>query len=101
MQRQMPVRHMHSIYGGLTVAAARQASSFYMPLLLIEVLIIMQCKLVVSTITLSLIVTLALPSSVLAQPVLVPGEKSLLYYKMGGGEPVSRAANPLHTPLKI
>jgi integrating conjugative element protein (TIGR03755 family) len=68
----------------------------------IEVFTIMQITRAVGTITLSLlIVTLALPSSVLAQQVLVPGEKSLLYYKMGGGEPVSRAANPLHTSLKI
>lgn len=32
---------------------------------------------------------------------VVPGDKSILYYRMGGGEPVSRPANPATTTLKI
>ena len=32
---------------------------------------------------------------------VVPGDKSQLYYRIGGGEPVSRAANPGTAPLKI
>jgi len=43
--------------------------------------------------------------SPLANPVtaqtVVPGDKSILYYKMGGGEPISRPANPAATTLKI
>ena len=36
-----------------------------------------------------------------ASQAVVPGDKSLLYYKIGGGEPVSRPANPAATPLRI
>mgnify|MGYP000303565581 FL=1 len=32
---------------------------------------------------------------------LVPGEKSTIYYKIGGGEPISGAANPTMTTIKI
>jgi integrating conjugative element protein (TIGR03755 family) len=35
-----------------------------------------------------------------AQPI-VPGDRSILYYKIGGGEPVSRPAHPNTTTLKI
>src|ERR1700674_3262558 len=55
----------------------------------------------VAALTVVLAATLGLPATLFAQQPLVPGEKSILYYKMGGGESVSRAANPLHTPLKI
>ena len=36
-----------------------------------------------------------------ASQAVVPGDQSLLYYKIGGGEPVSRPANPAATPLRI
>lgn len=32
---------------------------------------------------------------------IVPGERAILYYKIGGGEPISRPANPSSTTLKI
>lgn len=32
---------------------------------------------------------------------VVPSDKSILYYKIGGGEPVSRPANPASTTLKL
>lgn len=36
-----------------------------------------------------------------AAQTVVPGDKSLLYYRIGGGEPVSRPANPAATTLRI
>jgi integrating conjugative element protein (TIGR03755 family) len=36
-----------------------------------------------------------------AAQAVVPGDKSILYYKIGGGEPISRPANPAATTLKI
>jgi len=36
-----------------------------------------------------------------AAQAAVPGDKSLLYYRIGGGEPVSRPANPTSTTLKL
>jgi integrating conjugative element protein (TIGR03755 family) len=43
---------------------------------------------------------MALAIHAAAEPV-VPGDRSILYYKIGGGEPVSRPANPSTTTLKI
>ena len=45
-------------------------------------------------------VTCTLAGTAAGQAV-VPGDQSLLYYKIGGGEPVSRPANPAATPLRI
>lgn len=36
-----------------------------------------------------------------AASLLIPGEKSSIYYKIGGGEPISGAANPTTTTVKI
>lgn len=36
-----------------------------------------------------------------AGQAVVPSDKSILYYKIGGGEPVSRPANPAATTLRI
>jgi integrating conjugative element protein (TIGR03755 family) len=43
---------------------------------------------------------MAMPIHAAGQPT-VPGDRSILYYKIGGGEPVSRPANPNTTTLKI
>ena len=32
---------------------------------------------------------------------VVPADKSTLYYRIGGGEPVSRPANPATAPIRI
>lgn len=36
-----------------------------------------------------------------AAQATVPADKAMLYYRIGGGEPISRAANPSMTTLKI
>lgn len=54
-------------------------------------------KLIVTTLLLGVVLT---PATISAQQV-VPGQQSALYYKIGGGEPLSRAANPSSTPLRI
>lgn len=46
------------------------------------------------------LLAVALASAADAQTV-VPGDKSLLYYRIGGGEPVSRPANPGMSTLRI
>jgi len=46
------------------------------------------------------VIAAALASHAAAQAV-VPGDKSVLYYKIGGGEPISRPANPAATTLRI
>lgn len=43
---------------------------------------------------------LSAPPTVQAEQLL-PGERSTLYYKIGGGEPLSRAANPSVTAFRI
>lgn len=44
---------------------------------------------------------LAAPGAARAQPPVVPGDESVLYYRIGGGEPVSRPANPLSSTVRI
>lgn len=44
---------------------------------------------------------IALSQTATTQEFLMPGEKSTIYYKIGGGDPVSGAANPLSASVRI